>query len=101
MGLRVDLHKLLTQILGSKNVYYQPPANIQMVYPCIIYAIDDVDIFYADNESYSVNKRYSVTVIDRAPENAFVDALLRLPMASYSRRYTTDNLNHDSLTIYY
>ena len=30
---RLALQSLLEELLGSKNVYYQPPENLKMVYP--------------------------------------------------------------------
>ena len=34
---RLQLHEILVGILGNENVYFQPPANLVMQYPCIRY----------------------------------------------------------------
>ena len=34
---RNDLQKLLVEVLGSKNVYFQPPESVKMKYPAIVY----------------------------------------------------------------
>ena len=40
---RLILHDELITLLGSSNVYFQPPTSIKMNYPCIIYKLDDVE----------------------------------------------------------
>ena len=42
MSKRVDLGNKLKEILGSNNVYFQPPDNLKMVYPCIRYRLEVV-----------------------------------------------------------
>ena len=34
-GLDAFLRSIVKQRCGSENVYYQPPANLRMKYPCI------------------------------------------------------------------
>lgn len=101
MGLRTDLQVLLENLLGSGNVYFQAPSNLQMSYPCIIYTRDSANTKYADNASYSFIKRYMVTVIDKNPDSQIPDMLAALPMCSFSRHYTAENLNHDVFTLYF
>ena len=72
-----------------------------MSYPCIIYARDNADVSYADNRPYRQTTRYTVTVIDRNPDSTLHDKVAKLPMASYSRFFTADNLNHDVYTLYF
>ena len=38
MANRLDLQALLEDLLGSRNVYYQPPESVKMNYPAIVYA---------------------------------------------------------------
>src|SRR4051812_34274733 len=66
---RLELQTLLESILALPNVYFQPPSNIQMQYPCIVYKRDDSQTDFADNRPYSRTKRYQVTVIDRNPDS--------------------------------
>ncbi len=100
MNDRIELHDKLKQILGSEYVYFQPPESIKMVYPCIVYAIDDVDIKYADNKPYLYARRYILTVIDKDPDSKIPNELLLLPLCSFSRAYTGDNLNHWVFILY-
>ena len=39
---RLELHEILCTILGSRNVYFQPPESIKMNYPAIVYGLDDM-----------------------------------------------------------
>lgn len=101
MDRRLELHQILKNILGSNNVYFQPPSNTQLEYPCIIYERSDIDAKYADNLRYTSMVRYSMILIGRSPESDLVERLFDLPYCSYDRFYTADSLNHDAFTIYY
>lgn len=98
---RVELQALLEEILGSRNVYFQPPATIQMKYPAIVYSLDDIDTQFANNNSYLANKSYEVIVIDKNPDSKIPDKLLQVPLCRFNRFYTADNLNHFAFTIFY
>ena len=39
---RLDLHECLCKILNSNNVYFQPPENVRMNYPAIVYSLGTV-----------------------------------------------------------
>lgn len=101
MGARTDLQTLLETTLGSSNVYFQPPANVQMQYPCIVYARDAADSKFADNKHYRYTKRYQVTIIDRDPDSLVPDTIAQLPLCSFQRFFTKDNLNHDVFNLYF
>ena len=101
MSSRLELQALLEKILGSKNVYYQPPESLKMGYPAIKYSKSKIDTRKANNSTYSKLTRYDLIVISKLPDNPAIDKLLELPYCSYDRSYKVDNLNHDSLTLYY
>lgn len=101
MGTRLDLQHRFEEVLGSKNVYFQPPETIKLKYPCIIYSLADIYTRNADDLHYTMQKVYNVTVISRDPDNTIAEALLRYPKTRFDRRYVTDNLYHDILTLYY
>lgn len=101
MASRLELQTTLEEMLGSRNVYYQTPASVQMRYPAIRYSKSNIQSTYADNSRYSKMTRYELIVIDKSPDNPVIDKLLELPYCSYDRHYVSDNLNHDSLTLYY
>lgn len=97
---RLELQTTLEELLGSRNVYYQPPANTQMSYPAIRYERDSSWDIFADNRKYVVHKAYTVTLIGLDPDSPLVDKLELLPMCSYVRYYAADGLNHDVFRIY-
>lgn len=101
MASRLELQAKLEELLGSKNVYYQPPESLKMNYPAIVYSKSRIDTRKANNSTYSRNTRYDITVIDRLPDNPVIDKLMELPYCSYDRPYKADNLNHDVLTLYF
>ena len=101
MGTRLELQAKLEAALGSRNVYYQPPASVTMNYPAIVYSKSGIKTEKADNQLYAKTARYSITVVDRRPDNPIIDELLTWPYCIYDRHYVSDNLNHDTLTLYY
>jgi hypothetical protein len=101
MAPRSELQTILEAVLGTRNVYFQPPANVQMQYPCIVYNRDSANTQFAGNTPYRNTKRYQVTVIDRNPDSGIPDKVAVLPMCSYDRFFTADNLNHDVFTIFF
>lgn len=101
MGNRLELQNKLEELLGSKNVYYQPPESLKMECPAIIYSKSRVETTKADNSTYLKNIRYDITVLDKRPDNPVIDKLMDLPYCSYDRTYKSDGLNHDVLSLYY
>lgn len=98
---RLQLQAKLESILGSRQVYYQPPENIKIKYPAIVYERNDIDADHADNLQYFRHHRYMLTVIDRNPDSEIVEMISQLPMCQFSRHFTADGLNHDIFTIYF
>lgn len=101
MAPRLELQALLVELLGSDQVYFQPPPTVQMKYPCIVYNRDRREIRYAGNKPYMHAKRYEVKVIDRSPDSDIPERVAELPGVSYERFYTADNLNHDVFNLYF
>lgn len=101
MAPRVQLQSLLEELLGSRAVYFQQPSAERMVYPCIVYALDDVDSTYADNTPYNHHNRYKVTVIDGDPDSLIPRKVANLPMSSFDRRFPANDLNHDVFNLYF
>lgn len=101
MASRLELHEKLCTILGSRNVYFQPPASVRLNYPAIIYFRKDIDNRYADDLVYKQDTAYDVTVIDSNPDSEIVVEVSRLPTCRFDRNYKADNLNHDVFTLFY
>lgn len=98
---RLLFHQELVSILGSNNVYFQPPENIKIKFPCIIYSLEQINRLPADDKGYLFNRRYQVIYIDSDPDSDVVDMLSEYPMSSFNRHYVSDNLNHYVFSIYF
>lgn len=101
MAPRLQLQSKFVDILGSNNVYFQPPPTVKMQYPCIIYHRDDIHTDHADNNPYKNRTRYLVKVVDSDPDSELPAKVGELPMCVFDRFYTADNLNHDVYTLYF
>lgn len=101
MARRLELQEKLEELLGSRNVYYQPPETIKMEYPAIVYSKSDIESRHADDTVYSSMTSYEVIVIDRRPDNPVIEELMKLRYCSFARNYKSDNLEHDVLRLYY
>lgn len=102
MGSRFELHDELCQVLGTKNVYFQPPATVRMKYPAIRYTGAGIDTRRANDKVYMSTRRYEGVVIDSNPDSAIPYSLLsHFQMCELGSPYPSDNLNHFPFTIYY
>lgn len=101
METRPILQALLEEILGSDKVYFQPPENVKLIYPAIVYEQDQLVNEFAGNLPYRQTKRWQVTVIDRNPDTEVSDKVAALPMSTFSRFFAADNLNHYIYSLYF
>lgn len=98
---RMKVYNKLRDILGSDNVYFQPPETVKMSYPCFRYTRSSGNSNYANNETYHFTPQYEVTYISRDPAPSIItDVLEGFQMASYNRHFVIDNLYHDVFIIY-
>lgn len=98
---RLQLHDVLVDILGSENVYFSPPDGFELCYPCIIYKLDFLGSSFADNLRYIKRNRYEITLIDYDPDSEIPNRILDLPSAYFETFFTTENLNHWQLSLYF
>lgn len=96
-----QLQTILETVLNSEFVYFQPPASVQLTYPCIVYERDYIKTRFASNLPYSHAKRYKVTVMDRSPDSSISDAIALLAMCAFDRHFVINNLHHDVFTLYF
>lgn len=102
MARRLQLHEELCSILGSRNVYFQPPESVKLKYDCIIYKIKDRDDLKANDHRYRNLIAYEVTLIHRDPDSNLPDEILNaFTYISHIRYFPVDNLHHDVFTLYY
>lgn len=100
---RLELQEKLEEILGSENVYFQPPEDISLSYPCIIYERSGINNPHADNKPYYHLFQYDVMFISRNPDtNVFIMKMLdSFKHIRYERHFVSDNLNHETFSLYY
>lgn len=102
MGRRIELDAVLKELLGSNNVYFQPPETVKMIYPCIVYELSANDVKHANNKLYSLTHKYTLLYIDRNPDSEIPDKLEAFPMCHLTRKpYIVDNLYHYPFDIYF
>lgn len=100
MARRLELQDILEAI--KPNVYFQPPDNLALQYPCIVYGRDlGAYKAFADNSGYRLVPRYQVTLISRDPDDPAFDQLGILPKCAHVRSFVTDGLNHDVFELYH
>ena len=96
--MRRDFHNRLER-LGCR-AYFQPPSNVSMGYPCIVYELDRIVKKRADDGVYLNTKRYQVKLITKNPDDPMVDAIASMVHSEFERHYTIDTLNHFVFNIY-
>lgn len=99
MNTRYELQTALETLLGSRNVYFQPPANVSMKYPAIVYELSDIPASHADNIPYLISASFKITLIDKDPDSQYMYALMKLPNCRFNSFYRSDDLNHFAFTI--
>ena len=102
MASRLSLQDELETLLGSENVYFQPPESLRMNYPCIRYELSRATQFRASNRNYATHKSYVVYHIYKDPDEDLINTFLNsFQMCEHNRHYTSDGLYHDVYTIFY
>ena len=101
MADRLELQALFEEILGSRNVYFDPPDNVKMNYPAIKYSRSKIDNTFANNSVYKQDLRYEVIVIYKDPDSDIPLKISKLPKCTHDRPYVSDNLHHDVFTLYF
>ena len=99
---RIELHALIQQTVGEDvRVYFQPPSDIKMSFPCIVYERARTDTHFANDNPYLGTKRYTLTSINRDPDSEIPELIATLPMCTHSSYFVTNYLNHDVFDIFF
>ena len=102
MDRRLILQSKLEELLGSRNVYFQPPETLKMNYPCIRYKKARPRVNHADNIKYFKKDHYELTVITTDPDTDIPDILAdAFPYCSIGSPYNSNNLTHYALDLYF
>lgn len=98
---RLELHDILKKLPSVEHVYYTPPTDVSMNYPCLLYNLSSMLVRHADNVPYLGAKRYSLTWIDEDPDTVVPSYILDLPYCSFDRSYVADGLYHFVFTLFF
>lgn len=107
MNKRLELHEILCNLInitepdGDRHTYFQPPESVKMKYDAIRYSRKRIVNRFANNSVYNQRDCYEVIVIYEDPDSDLPKKVSRLPLCSFDRHYTSNNLNHDVFTLYY
>lgn len=101
MASRLELQSKLEGILGSRNVYFQPPATVRMKYPAIVYSLNWIEAIHAEDNVYNSTNQYLITFITDDPDSPIIQQLATLPLCRFNRYYAVDNLNHYTYNLYF
>jgi hypothetical protein len=100
MDRRLELHDELLQFIPK--AYFQPPSDIQMVYPCIVYTKIEKSVKHANDTRYLSMQGYQLMLIERVPDSNKADDIEGyFQNCSISQYYTADNLYHTTIELYY
>lgn len=66
-AVRLFLHERLAAAFPSVKLYFRPPGNILLSYPCIVYAPQRARPAYAANVPYVIGMQYQVTLMSLLP----------------------------------
>lgn len=96
---RLEFHEQLKTFmiknLGVDNVYFQPPENLLMKYPCIVYHLATINTRHADDAIYKMDYRYDIKLIELEPDTGMATKFLtEFPKMHFGTPYNTDGLYH-------
>ncbi len=100
---RLDtVHKMLTEVMGGSDdhLYFEPPENLKLSYPCIVYERSNIHKTNADDIMYKRAYKYTVTVIDNDADSDLPDKVLELPYCSHDQHFISDRLSHNVFTLW-
>lgn len=88
--------------LGIANVYFEPPQEIKMAFPCAVFHRGTISSRNANNRIYKMDDSYELQYICREPDPEMVHVILEsFQMIRHIRHFTADGLHHDQFKLYY
>lgn len=96
---RSELSAILHGI--CENVYFQPPASKKIVYPCIVYKLNNLNETHADNGTYRMMDEYNITYITRDPDDANIREIGKLQYCAMTNAQSSDNLHNYNYRLYF
>lgn len=97
---RIELHEKLCELLGSRNCYYNPPEDLKMKYPCIIYKKVQSSRKHADDLNYLLFPGYQIIYITRNPDDELIYQIENFGYCQFDRQYASEGIHHFVYTLY-
>lgn len=102
MKRQTELKEELIELLGSANVYFEPPDNLKMKYPCFVYELSGMPSLKANNKKYIINNRYMLKYIHKNVDTDMKERILEHFMhCRFERSFVSENLRHDVFELYF
>lgn len=102
MATTRQLQDELKELLGSDNVYFQPPDNLRLKYPCFIVTLGSGSQSMADNKTYLYTDRFNITYISYDPDDDMrKNVIHHFSMCRFDRHFVNDTLQHYVFDLYY
>lgn len=98
-GLDALLRSIVKQRCGSENVYYQPPANLRMKYPCICYKLEKIRSPKADDRVYYLKDNNIVNSVKAIGWASWKEGFLFWE-TTHTQQLTAEAYNGDSIKKY-
>lgn len=95
-----DLLRLLQQAVKHNRVYFQPPENLKLGYPAIVFHLTKIKVDHADDVPYKGAREYMITLISKDPEPDALEEILKIPYTTLDSTYISDGMNHFVFTSY-
>lgn len=95
-----DLLRLLRKAVAHNRVYFQPPENLRVDYPAVLFHLSRNVTTHASDRRYKDAQEYTVTLITKDPQPDVIDAILDIPYTTLDTTYVSDGMNHFVFTTY-
>ena len=99
--VRQALHASLDTAFPDLEKYYQPPGDLLIARPCIVYERKALDPSFANNLVYSVGMRFQITILSDLPGYASNRNVYDIPglIILDNRSFVTADVVHDVFTV--
>ena len=95
-----DLLHLLRKAVDHDRIYFQPPENLKLGYPAIVFHLTKIKVDHADDVPYKGAREYMITLFSKDPEPDALEEILKIPYTTLDSTYISDGMNHFVFTSY-
>lgn len=95
-----ELQAAFEELLGNRNVYYNPPESKKIEYDAIVFTRSSINNRFANNAVYMQDHMYDVTTLTRDPDAPIIEKVSKLPGCSFVTSYVANNLYHTKFRLH-